>query len=103
MPPKQRVAFIGIEKIALRCRKKENPLATQKELAVWFKNEFKKPTVPVSHRIPSGMLQHLRLLEEQLGNGNKQLIDQLYRHERVVRARRLKGLHQSTLTSFYKS
>ena len=101
MPPKKRVAFIGIEKIALCCCKKENPLATQKELAVWFKNEFKKPTV--SHRIPSGMLQHLCLHEEQSDNGNKQLIDQLYRHERVVGARRLKGLHQSTLTSFYKS
>ena len=43
MPPKKREAFIGLEKIALRCRKKENPLATQKELAVWLENEFKKP------------------------------------------------------------
>ena len=48
------------------------------------------------------MLQRLRLYEEQSDNGNKKLIDQLYRHERVVEARRVKGLHQRTLTSFYK-
>ena len=48
------------------------------------------------------MLQRLRLYEEQSDDGNKKLMDQLYRHERVVEARRVKGLHQRTLTSFYK-
>ena len=57
----KRQAFTTEEKIALRARKEECPILTQKELAVWFEEMFQKPIK--QHTVSewlSGRYSHLK-------------------------------------------
>ena len=59
--PAKRQSFTTEEKLALRARKAECPILTQKELVVWFEERFHKPIK--QHTVSewlSGRYSHLK-------------------------------------------
>ena len=61
----KRQAFTTEEKVALRARKEECPILTQKELCVWFEETFQKPIK--QHTVSEWLLGRYSHLKDNAG------------------------------------